>query len=381
MKILFTAFSISKGLGGHIRSMREVRSALESDGEKCATVIVGSKHTVRSNSDSDYYIDFSKVGIIGLMKQIKQIMSEFKPDIIHSFDEYSFLLFQINARRHRILTRCGGPNPVRYPYAEDITLFSQENLNFFQSQEKYSSTNFSLIPQRVQPFECDKKLISKLKGDINLREGSVVILRVARISQDYKHSIEQTINLFKLFNDRVSDKEIRVIILGAVYDQQVLDSLVSENPDQQVSFVTASEYVKEARKVLDIADIVVGTGRGFMEGAARGKIMFAPLKDNRLPVLVNIENIEECAKYNFSQRLELSDSQKPDIDPIKILASRKKLESESLSIFDDYFNITKATSTYRDAYKKVCNKREFKNSILTIMLNFVYCKYLIIRYS
>lgn len=382
MKILFTAFSISHGLGGHTRSMYQVKELMAANGHSCRVLLIGPSDIPHEFHTCEYYISLGNTGFIGFKKQLGEILSDYVPQLIHSFDEYSFLLTQFAKPLPRLLTRCGGPNPKGYPFAPVITLFSAENLEYFQSLKKLAASDFRLIPQRASRFESDASLVDKLSKKIERSENDIVLLRIGRISTDYEMTIRQSVELHYLFSQHLKDRQVKLIILGAVYDKPLLEDLENECASvNDIYFVTDHEYVKEAKKVIDIADIVIGTGRGFMEGASQGKIMFVPLKGAKLPALITRGNIEAAFRFNFSERVVLPQKLITPIHPEQIIDQRKLLEQESAEIFEEYFNIETAALLYQEAYNEVLKLPPFSNTRLDIFKNYLYCKYLLFRYA
>src|SRR5690606_10689641 len=58
-----------------------------------------------------------------------------------------------------------------------------------------------------------------------------------------------------------------------------------------------------ASELLEQADVVVGTGRGYMEGMSYGKVMFFPVAGESLPCFTTRENYDTAFYHNFSTRI------------------------------------------------------------------------------
>src|SRR5690606_33889480 len=160
MKIFFLISSIIKtnpGIGGHYYSLLETVKRI-SEKHEVAIVNIGTKRAV-SLQDIEYdihYIIEKGPKIYSIYKKLNTIILKEKPDILHSFDHISFLWARLSGNKFKIpysITKCGGVNPIYYPYAEHMVLYSEENKLFFQNESKYKNSNLHLIPNRIQRFE------------------------------------------------------------------------------------------------------------------------------------------------------------------------------------------------------------------------------------
>ena len=106
MKILFTAFFLLVCLGGHTRSMYQVKELMASNGHDCEVLLIGSSNEPHEFHSAEHYIDLRKTGFSKIKKLLGRIYSQFKPDLIHSFDDYSYLLTQLTHSIPKLLTKC-----------------------------------------------------------------------------------------------------------------------------------------------------------------------------------------------------------------------------------------------------------------------------------
>jgi hypothetical protein len=382
MNILFTAFSMNKGLGGHIRSMRQIMDEIGKT-EKCYSIILGQpKKTPTNNNANELYIDVRNNNYFKIRNIIKEFIINNEIDLVHSFDQYSYILCQLGNNIPRLLTRCGGPNPKKYPTVKFLTCFSEENFNFFRAKQRYKNSNIFLIPNRIKKFECNVELIKDLELYIDKAPNDLILLRIARIGQHYIQSINQSINLLKKYQNENKDinRNIKLIILGAIYEDSIYKHLLKENKDvENLYFITTDKFTKEAKKIIDIADIIIGTGRGFMEAASKEKVLFAPEKGSKFPTLVDKSNFDNFFYHNFSERTESLPGVIVDFNLNKILDSSSAIFP--MDLYDKYFNIENGVPHYLEIYKKVIKFGQQRRSLKTLIKYFFYCKYLILRYN
>lgn len=299
MQIVFFITSTFDDRGGHYYSL--LKTASEISKHKEVTIIsIGSKKSPVLEQFRGKYIHIDYQNIWTTLLNVIKVARKENASILHAFDAQSFFYARILSSLDKIpivLTRCGGPNPKRFPYNDEIITYSFENMTYFQGQRKLKHANLSLIANRASTEPQDYNKINKLKNQLNLT--SPVILRIARISSAYKKSILQSIKLTQLLNEQ--GVPVHLVVIGYIQDQKVFDELVECQTDK-IHFVTDREFTINASSLIDVADIVVGTGRGFMEAALLGKKMLAPTINTDIPVLVNQENILDIFNVNFSPR-------------------------------------------------------------------------------
>lgn len=353
--ILFVSFVRVSGVGGHFYSLCSIAKAM-SDNNEVLIVNIGSKPSpIIANSGVPYvFLPFDFINYFDTTKAFKELIVQHKIDVIHSFDSQSYIAAYFAAKKMNIplvLTKCGGKSVSfkYFPKVQDLIVFSQEDYDYYTSQ-KYKPEHVALIPNRIPLFNQDKERIEILKRKYHL-EGTRVILRIGRFANHYLSTILQSINLAKLLHDQ--DKSIRLIIIGIIQSQEVYEQVKHEA--EQTDFVyieTDSFYTNNAKELLDISDIVVGTGRGFMEACSCNKIMFAPCIKGELPVLVDDANFNEIFKYNFSPRY----NPQKGIDELII---DKLPVSNSRKWFEDFFSIDAIPLKYSQFYDNLNPRRRY----------------------
>lgn len=353
MKVIFFISSSMQGKGGHYYSLLETASKLTSH---CETLIVSIgviKSPVLSKFDGRY-VHVDETGVLNTFKAIKKVLNGEKADIYHAFDSRAFFYVRILSLMDgtpNVLTKCGGANAKHYPVCDELILYSRENLEYYKNNKNFDHTNITFLPNRVSPPMQDRQRIEDISE--KLVENVPVILRIARLSTSYEDSILQSIKLIEM----LAEKNItaQLIVVGVVQDIEVFNRLIAYET-KYVSFYVEDEYNTNASELIDLADIVVGTGRGFMEAACLGKVMLAPTKDLSIPVLVNENNFLEIFRFNFSQRFISNVSTE---DALKdIVLAIKEIDSDAGNAFikgiaDEYFMSENLPSKLMQVYKNV----------------------------
>lgn len=309
MRIVYFITTNDFGVGGHFYSLAETAFQL-SKHESVFIVSIGSKPSpILKSQFKDNYHNITKKGIFAIVKELLRMDVIKNGDLFHAFDIHAFYfakLVSLKKKTPLLLTRCGGPNPRYFPFNEHIVLYSYENREYLASQNKFKNSNFYVIPNRVRPPLQDTKAIAELRHA--LKKQHPVILRIARVSPLHEQSIQQSITLVKKLN--AAGLSYQLVIIGVIQNQEIFERLKLLE-DDNVSFITEGKYTTQASRLLDVADIVIGTGRSFMEAAIIGKKVLVPTRNLSIPEFVSEGNIDIISKLNFSPRYssKLNDNQ------------------------------------------------------------------------
>lgn len=354
MTVVYLIYVAGHGRGGHFYSLLETAEKVGKQIDVTIVSIGVRKSPVLDKFDGNY-LHFEDRGLFKTLCALSILAREKGFTTIHAFDTRAFLfarLMSIKENLPLVLTKCGGPNPDRYfPYHSKIVLFSQENKEYFEEKYKFQNADFSVIANRVEISRRgqDQSRIDELKSI--LKPGVPVILRINRIGSTYEKSIKQGINLVK--NLAENGVETQLLVIGVVEDQDAFERLV-ESVEENVTFVTDERYTVRASELIDIADIVIGTGRGFMEAALLGKTMLSPTENLSLPMLVTKDRIAKVFAKNFSQRYETDLSSEQVLSEIRSLLTGTLDQSELVDVTDfaeENFSSAKIFEKYIPVYQ------------------------------
>lgn len=316
MRILFMIFNVDYGKGGHFHSLLETVSQVHR-GNEVKVISFGLRPSpVLSVLEGEYlHIDSRRIDIA--FKKLFLETEKWKADAISCFDAQSYFFGRIVSFFLKLpitLTRCGGPNPTKYyPKAQSLLLYSLENKYYFQAKKDFQKTNFYLVPNRVSR-ESLKKDYARCEELLNiLPKDRCNVLRINRFTAAYKKTMFQTMKLV----ERLEQHGLRtnLIIVGVVQDPTVFD-LIDKAKGDNVYLFTDDHFTHNASSLLSIADVVVGTGRSFMEAALLGKCALVPTDNLSIPTLVDRERFDEAFKYNFSPRYCLQSDEDDEVERI-----------------------------------------------------------------
>lgn len=357
MKIMYVISVGGNGIGGHFYSLK---STVEAVGESAQCVIVNigkAKSPVINAIDSQIHnVIYSHYNPVGTLLGLSKIVKSEQPDVIHAFDMNS--LFYVNIISHYykkpyITTLCGGPNPTFFPKVRNLIVFSSENKNAFEKNPKYSNSNIHLIPNRIWRPMQDYNRIDEIRRKLDPE--AHIFLRIARISSFHKDSILQSIALVNALNKE--NIRSQLVVVGSIQERDVYEEFVKET-GENVILLTDERYTINASKLIDISEVVIGTGRGFMEGASMGKILLCPSNHSEYPIVVTKDNLFSLFDNNFSIRsFDNSSTNSNNFSAlIQVLRSdelRADLKKYMRQISQDNFEIEPVLGKYLRIYQEL----------------------------
>ncbi|WP_205960031.1 glycosyltransferase family protein [Flammeovirga aprica] len=367
--ILVIVLTLSNGVGGHYYSISALMNSSIKKKYNFSIVNIGindSKILKDINCSSYDYLKIEKINdTLELLKEIKKIVRRQKIDIIHCFNEQIYWLSVMSGVRRNILTKCGGQNVKHFPKVENLILFSNENLSYYKKLS--SSQNYFLIPNRVLPFQNDNKRIERLKSLIGYQKEDIILLKIARITKFYKKSINESIKITNSLNE--NNIKAKLILIGSEVDSDIIDTSLLQN---NVHFIFSDdEFTHNAKEIIDICDIYIGTGRGIMEASSKNKIILGSTSESNLPVLVNEDTLPTFMEYNFSERVPIKIEE--EAISKQIISALFDKKNNSKVWFDKYFDIEKVVDVYDNIYSNlVPTINKFNIKLLKNFLHFIY---------
>lgn len=305
MKVLFVISSNGGGNGGHAHSLNHISQAISKKVEvKIISVGLSEVNVLKDNINYLGKFHFRWWNIFKLNNKFKQLFREYNPDVIHCFDGSSALILMaqpILFKKKIIYTKCGGPNE-RDSIAQvtsDVILFSKENFDSYKQNKRFKDSDIHLIPNRILKVNwipIDERIFRKDLNKFNF-------VRIARIGNTYFDSIKEAINLVADIQVHELKKCVKLYIIGTIENDEVYNKLLNYATTKSIDVVfITNELTSEASRLLYLADVVIGTGRGVMEAMSLGIPTFVPVKGKAIPCLLRKENFNDFFNTNFSPR-------------------------------------------------------------------------------
>lgn len=361
MKVAFFISVRHHGRGGHVHSLNHIASALAKK-VNVGIYSLGPKQSevIQNNPSFKNHLFFNGKNFFDFKRNLEENLKNFKPDIIHCFDvsSYNILTFLHCTDKYLfVLNKCGGPNPVNFPFVQNLILFSKENERWFLSNKKFLKASVYVIPNRVNRAELEVGETQQLVA----KQDAFCFLRIARIGSAYKKSIEDAIRLIeKIILNGIEG--VHLYIIGTVEDEKVYNDIKHRVKELPISLLTKDKYTKKASNMLYLGDAVIATGRGIMEATALGLPILTPARNASIPILVNKVNFPLFLNTNFSERnTEIELDQAANLDNILKLITdkvyRNKMSEMSKGFFNEHFNVEGGVNAYLEVYQKALGIR------------------------
>lgn len=350
------------GAGGHYHSLAAIVGTLNAASLVRPTVVMVGR--VRSPAVDALsaegvpvsFVPFDGWNLPGALAQVTEGCRAAGAGIVHAFDEHAFLFARVAAGRLHvpaILTKCGGPPPHRYfPRVGNLVVFSREDREFFSNR---GCRRLLHLPNRVRAFGQDPGLIGELRAQVG---SGAVILRISRIARHYEKTLHDSVRLAGRL--RQAGCDVRLVVVGRVYDDAVYSRLRDAAGDGVV-WVTDRRFTVDAKRIIDVADIVIGTGRSLMEAVLRRRTVLCPIAGMSIPCLVTAANVEQLAAANFSERCRLSSDEASEFAAIvaRVRLGQSAAERAFLDeLARNHCDISAVLDRYRALYSDVAGDPE-----------------------
>lgn len=344
--------------GGHTWTFRTVHEAL-SQHHDVIVVELSARNTPELGDlpGPNYHIKMDFLRPWRTVRALEDIVKAEHPEILHSFDariDYYTSRVSNRCQIPLVLTKCGGPtNRPETFVADAVIVFNDLDIKLLSKGHGTGPRQAILVPNRVRPFECDSDKIKELKSRIN--PNSKIILRISRINETYKDTFLQGINLVRKLNaDGVSST---FVLVGFVEDKAVLEEMEALGGDQ-ILVVTDPAFTDNAKVLIDLCDLNIGTGRSLMEAASKGRVLLTLQSGSDLPVLVTQENFASLLATNFSPRNKAKDFEAAqNYDNIVAVCTDPELmadhQQQAQDFYQRYFDVTHVPAQYETVYAQV----------------------------
>ena len=371
MRVAYFIFSNEHGTGGHHHSLKTISNSLQENND-----VIIERHIVNLGIapspvlDSMLNYKFYKINELTMLFNIFKIIwycHKSKIELLHAFDANAYFYVRIISfilGIPSLYTKCGGSNIKYNPKVNIATTFSGENYDFLSSRHRHR--HLFLIENRVASFDQDSEMIQKLRKKFKT-DNKTVFLRVIRISNYYKSSILSTIDFVSNFPNSV------LVLVGSIYDSSLQERILlsAKENDVRIILLSSKEYTKDAKRIIDFGDVILGTGRAAMEAMSTGKMLLSFVKNLDYPVIVDKDNLEDFKYYNFSERVKLSKipSKKFIVNNVRVNDKQANGLSEE---FVKYYLVGTRSKEYIDIYNKSICYENINLNIADFIINFFY---------
>lgn len=367
------------GEGGHYYSLKTIVKKISEKNQVLIINIGDFEAPALKDWDGEKLFLNANSGLKNVIKKINSIISGNNVKIIHTFDFRSSLYGRILSYINKVPmvnSKAGGPLPQRYyPNVRNQTVFHLDDYKYFQKNK--SNVHLELISGRVNfLINNERKEINRLKNIYDDCEYRV--LRISRFTELHEDSIIQSINFTKKLN--LLGVYSKLVIIGEIKSNEVFEKIKSI-ASSETTILIDKNFTYNASDFNVCADIVIGAGRSFMEGAASGAIMMAPVKNSEYPALVEGNNVEYFEASNFSNRTKKNEIIDPDRDVVsyinKIQSDRDELVEFMRERYINVYSVESAVNSYEKLYQEITEEYN-RESFVDIIIQYFYLKSIVV---
>ena len=324
MRILFVFGSMLK-VGGHFKSAQALAKGLHAKGHQVFIFVQGNDDRLCSEFEKVHVMVFRyREGIadqipngkfrtlfrtFSLTRQLIKLIKRNQIDTLHcqdsGFIRYAYLAGCL-IKKKLVCTQAGGEfiNHL-HPLESPLIVYSEE------LQEAYGKLNIPFRPREVvylreridmdlyHPGEKDRTLLNAH----NIPLDATVFLMIIRLHIDKKPWIDA---FFRLADSLIFDgSPLRFVLMGEgdLYENVVVQAEHFNvlHDERKILPLGGIPDACQVRRWILTSDILVGNGRGPIEGMACGRAAMVAGERGELE-LITTDNIEKAAHWNFSGR-------------------------------------------------------------------------------
>jgi glycosyltransferase involved in cell wall biosynthesis len=180
-------------------------------------------------------------------------------------------------------------------------------------------------------------------------------MRICRIGTKYYDGLIKSIQLICDLV-KINKNPVKLLIIGKVEDENIYQDLLCKSINLPITFHISENFTYEASKFLNLADAIIGTGRGAIEASSLGKPVLVFEQNLNIPLLITSKEIwNQSLYYNFSERTQLNfisrqENMENIIKTIVDVKFRNHISQQTLNFFKDDLSICDVNNKYINAY-------------------------------
>ncbi len=304
---------------------------------------------------------FSKIKYIKVVPELKKVIQQFKPDVLHAYYATSYGLIGALSTFHPYVISAWGSDVMDFPYKsffhKRMLKYNFKKADLIMATSKAIEDAISVISavkvERI-PFGIDTEVFIPMNLKRSFGENSIVVGAIKSLETVY--GIDLLIRAFKKVCDKHAQLELKLFIVGGGSKEERLKSLVKElNLEQQVVFAGKVEYsnVVDYHNMIDIFVNVSRNesfGVSILEASSCGKPIVAS----------DIGGLKEVVVNNETGFLIESENVDAISDAIEKLVLDKNLRTEmgikGRKFVKEQFEFSQNVNDTIDSYKKLISR-------------------------
>lgn len=319
MNILFCV--LEAGLAGHTRSATAIAQALRCRGHHVLFLTSTTENTHIFEAASFPIVRVAPDWLgrhTDITNLLPDLAAQHQIELVHSFTNAGLPQLATACKRLNIPlyhTICGGPVPARVLELRPLIVFSEELRDGIAAATSLAPEDIYVIPARVdlhgtaaivEPHNSD--VITSFRAKYSIPPDARIIMRIARLDASYLSSILHSVSVVERVHHRrrVPVCLVHIGRLRPEFGQWVFRA-VRQRIEQanercgRIVAISAQDESENAARYLNMADVVLGTGRAAFEAMVCRRPTLV-MGRNGFAGLVGPQTIAELAYYNFSGR-------------------------------------------------------------------------------
>lgn len=354
--LLISRFAMNTGSGGHYYSYQALADALQDQYEvRLMAVGTAFPHALDTIRDKVDFVQApaSPAGRRALEARLAQTGDD--SDCFIALDQMAAMFLRRHCRSTGaglVAVKAGGPWPRRYVPNMNVQVhFALKDHQRVEARNAAGAKRSFYVPNRVRPIAAHSSDAQDLAQELDIAPDELVIIRIGRVSEVYRAAFEGTLALRRVLSE--AGYKSRAIMIGTPESPDLATELSAACAPGLDHLLTDPAHTQSASRYLPVAQINVGVGRGFMEGASLGQYMFAMANNSGLPVRVGNDTVETFLGQNISMRvcLERPEAQRHQeiLDVAKAISAGRRNDPDAQTWFDTWFSAARIPERYSDA--------------------------------
>jgi L-malate glycosyltransferase len=234
----------ANGLEIYLFGLSKVNHSFYENCKNIKICTLGVDNTITGNSKTTS----AKLNYLRAIPQVKELIRQFNPDIIHAHYATSYGLIGALSRFHPYILSVWGADIFEFPHK---SLLHQEMLKFnLRKADKILSTSHFMAkatnaytpkPLEITPFGIDLTVFKPQKVKSLFSENSLVIGTIKALEEQY--GVEYLIKAFSILHTKYPNLSLKLLIVGGGSLEHSLKALVKNlNLENDTVFTGRVDY-------------------------------------------------------------------------------------------------------------------------------------------
>ncbi len=264
--------------------------------ESCKNVLVYS-YSFDDNLFTKSDGALSKIVYLRALNKLKQVIREFKPDILHSHYATSYGLLGALTGFHPYIISVWGSDVYDFPKKSWLHRFILKNT--LKKTDKILSTSRTMAEEtklytnkgiEITPFGIDTEIFKPMRSESLFENGEIIIGTVKTL--EVKYGVDNLIKAFGIIKDKCPELPLRLLIVGCGTQETSLKKMVEESGLKELTTFTGYILPEEVPRYQNMLTISVSLSLNESFGVA----VLEALACEKPVVVTNVDGFREIVE-------------------------------------------------------------------------------------